>query len=1432
MSTQNKLYPHPTIVVGVGKFGLSCLEFLGEKWISRKSTGGDTSCRNLRLLHLDYNEKQVDPTVWPKVEKRISDFLSQMRTDDMPELSLDMLILRTMGLIRFRDGHFQACYPKDGGFISMVEEDGSFRFPTAYEKDESDGSKLYRQKYFEWVSLGTDPLVAVQNLAELRSGNSEYDHFVGAILHRVRLGHSPNIILRMIFRSMELCEHGVDPSPWSWVHEVSDQYTPSETVSEEESFKRSVTVGDTVRYTPFLGDEAPDDSIAAETSREAFLKGGQLVEEVGQAFFNAWGELLPAQFLHWDEEQQAVSKNAIQIPNCNLFRTPVEPSEAAIYTTPYQNMYNILKQDFSNKEGEDALRLLPVSDFQLGMIDSDSWDRDKRYYAHLNKRLKEYGRLTYQGLLLLWSNLEQAVTVDDFNGGSGSHQDVLHKSIKQSLAFLGELMVKKHLFGAPSIHAGGAKRQPTDVWTDGLDLPTEASNQLQRAQVNSYSGQSKDIQELYERLIEIGVPIEESQEITRNLYNRIDFDPKSLNPHIQDIQMGTVSTTDSEGSEESTEHHISDKDFLENQAVLQLRQRINAELRHLYSLDNLRNVNKGIHRQPPALKVFVVADFHDPFARVALQPLLKSISAEIFRTIHSVFQIERGGVWKNTSVVPLIWLPNPTDPTVGEVITRERRNRESAVSLYAVHSLRKWLESIPKHSCNFRQIFLNSRMTDNAYLGTRDATTQTAHFIEYQITNQFSDVKDLDATKAFISADSVFASFACQLIDFPETRTREYLATLLGLDFLQRVRDNRSGTDRFNPTTEETDETASGSDTSQELKQNISDMLDQQATSTSNRYKVRFPELETTLESVFSTLTPEHLQNIKGEVRRSWNTFVSDSGHLDSMLRSFHIDTEKISQEKIENAFANTNEQFISTVANNGVDKARQFLNQQKFKHDEDLRHMDDKIQAQSKVCKSQGVPKLNVLDPMFEDIKAKSLERLDLRSQGYMTFIFALWCAIGISSLVWMTMQYLEMQNNPSVFEWLVWRILPVALIAGACVLFQRLLRQKAQDLHDEFLEASNRFDKRLQELFVADSDSLYSFFGSRSDLSLMNKQREYNSNAVEQAVFDQRLGERFQQSVDLQETLLQQHLEELGVRLTSGSLDEQDPSLLFTVYSANYNYNLLRPEIIRQHYLEHCPPDSERFWSNKVGGMLKDLGDLEKWRVSAPLSNTNMILDYGRNEEEFQQFVDYPLIKQDQNIRDDLFYNIMDFILVNHPNIGVGADFDGYRGLDSNNVQSVTCKLVLHEDMQKGLEQEVTRVIEHKSDRFEDAERIRTIIKNARVSKTIRSNSVCLYSISTGISTRIIQNLKRFHTPLERVEPVLETLFPFGAEVSSYQANKRHLNPLPPFGNVDMDWVGQKIPFDPSNDEAPHEGERENVVQDESEVDLGDETSSGDKS
>ena len=922
MSNTNKLYPSPSIVLGIGKFGLASLEFLGEKWLSRQATGGDASLRNLRLIHADFDESKYLSSDWSHTEKRVSNFLAQVRSDDMPNQALDMLILRTMGLVRFYDGAYQVCAPRDGGFMSVIYENGIFRFPTDSEKINSEyeskngdkTTKLYRRKFFDWLTLGTDPISAVQNLASLRLSNPKYDNFVGAILHRVKLGHSPQVILRMIFRAQQLCEFGSDPSPWSWITRLEKDYIKSsdpnfnsettEEKSQSSQYVQSVEIGDKERYGDFLVQEITDEV-------RSFAKKND-IEPQGMNYHQAWGDFLSSKHIEKNEKGE-VEKEPLRVPHCNLYRTEFYTEQhISLCSTPYSNMYMLLQQDFTNLDAE-VIRLLPVPDFQLGMVDQDIWDRAPDYYAHLDNRLKEYGRLAYQGLVLLWSELEQAYSTSISARPNHSNSEELAQAVKQSLGFLGELLVKELLFDkAQSVlnKRKKGKRQPSDIWTDGLDLPNDASNQLYRAQITNYSGLEESTKDLFDRLIEIGVPLEENQELTRELYHRINFSPEQLDIHLQDLLAAQDRYASQQPKEDLTKlYHTSDKDHLENDSILKLRSRVNAELRHLYNLENLRHVNKGIHRTPPKLKIFVVADFHDPFARVALQPILKCVAAEVFRVVNNIFQIERGGVWSNTSIVPLLWVPNPTDPTAGSDLTRERRNRESAVSLHAVHSLRKWLESIPMHSCNIRQIFLNSRTTDNAYLGTREAVTQTAHFVEYQVTNTFVDSVDLDATQAFIGPNSLFASFACHLVDFPETRTREYLSTLLGLDFITHLRENQNMEENelgFSRGEEEEVEEPQD-ETSSQLEGIIFEGLDQESDSNRAKYNVRFPELDVSLSTIYNTLTDDYLGKMKGEVVQTWNGFVSDAGQLDSLIRSFHIHTQRKANEAHKKEFKKVN---------------------------------------------------------------------------------------------------------------------------------------------------------------------------------------------------------------------------------------------------------------------------------------------------------------------------------------------------------------------------------------------------------------------------------------------------------------------------------------------------------------------------------------------
>ena len=115
--------------------------------------------------------------------------------------------------------------------------------------------------------------------------------------------------------------------------------------------------------------------------------------------------------------------------------------------------------------------------------------------------------------------------------------------------------------------------------------------------------------------------------------------------------------------------------------------------------------------------------------------------------------------------MPLIWLPNSPDPTLGRDIDIEHRNYESAANLYAVHSLKKWIAFLPRAERNVRQIFLNAQMSDNAYWGKREASTHTVQFLEMHLLNNFKQLTQLDISRAFAKEGDYFSAYACHVMD-------------------------------------------------------------------------------------------------------------------------------------------------------------------------------------------------------------------------------------------------------------------------------------------------------------------------------------------------------------------------------------------------------------------------------------------------------------------------------------------------------------------------------------------------------------------------------------------------------------------------------------------------------------------------------------------
>ncbi|MFU8803645.1 MAG: hypothetical protein ACNA8W_07555, partial [Bradymonadaceae bacterium] len=201
MSGRNLSYPAPTLIIGVGRFGLAVLERLGEDWMwLSTASAGDASLKNLRLMHVAADGSSE--SAWRGGERSIASIARYVGDDERPSLALNWAILRALGLIRYHDGIYQVAQPRDEGVVAKDELHQQSR----------------RIRFFQWINLSADPLSAAERLSLESQRSSELDSFLTPILERVRHGDSPRLLLHCISRLRALCE-GRDPSPWPWLIE-------------------------------------------------------------------------------------------------------------------------------------------------------------------------------------------------------------------------------------------------------------------------------------------------------------------------------------------------------------------------------------------------------------------------------------------------------------------------------------------------------------------------------------------------------------------------------------------------------------------------------------------------------------------------------------------------------------------------------------------------------------------------------------------------------------------------------------------------------------------------------------------------------------------------------------------------------------------------------------------------------------------------------------------------------------------------------------------------------------------------------------------------------------------------------------------------------------------------------------------------------------
>lgn len=1375
LSKQKHTYIKPTIVVGLGRFGLGCLELLGERWNSRRNVD-DNSLGYLRLLHVDYQE---DLDEWVKREQHIADFVSERSSDDLPENAVNFLILRTLGLIRYNSGMFQVAMPEDAGLITAKKDEQTGHLIRRFdidikeisrkrELDSNEASsllapRLYKRKYFRWLNLSTDPVSSSQRLVEVREQNNNLHHFVGSIIHKVRLGHSPHIIIRMIARLRHL-QNGYDPSPWHWLRQYSELYNGDE-------------------QKKYIEMPIKEEDVFNVHSHEGIIDKSN--------FNRLWDHVLEDELLEVDQSLVPTGefkRSQIRIPRpfsypSNIPNVPKDANlEDSVFFSLYNNMTDVLKKDFSKKSNE-VDRLLQAPNYHLGMFDHDYWDREDEFSEQLSQRIKELGALAEQGLIQLWMDLE-------LNPGFAIEDEVADEetieSILQSVSLLGEMVVEP--FRIQNVKDEEITFEDTsDIWTDGNPLSENASNFLQFCDLAIHESQQQQVQILYNRLNDLGIPVMETESPVRRLYSNV-----ALSVHEFE---NSLYKTDTEAPKRLRPEYLTQQLNIEG-----LRKQLNFELRHIYNFKNLKKSNLGIHRQPPFVNVFVISDFADPFSRMTIKSVIQNIAAELTRVVHSMFEIERGGVAACSSVIPLIWYPNRTDPKDGASVKIKDRNKEELVALHSIHGLRKWIAAIPPKMNNIRQIQLNSRMTDNAYWGVRESITHMTDFIEFHSMNDFTGFPEIDISKYVVNDANIFASFACGIVDFSRNRAHDYLATLLSLDFVGRV---KKGVEK---------------PPSSKIEGEFMDVLSDMGFAFENEYDEIKNELESIMNGCYNRVssgiapirrfdvtdptiqilqafTDDLLNNIAIKIKDEWSFFTQQAGTLDNKIVRLQSTVQDENYKVVQKVLTKNNEAIVQYSAKHGVQFARRCLTEAKLKADENLRMAERSLEETSQICKEQNIPTVDGIKSSYDNMRKAALKRYDLTSLQPMNFLGFLMTWVLSASFLWTLLLSLGWDQNPSSLEWTIWRLGPWIFGGGISLIIHNIIMRMAEQKHNEFTAASESFEKQLKRLILEPlpespplrPSSLFAFFESRLLMTKELLRRQLHATVHEQVSFDEVLGERLSQSVDKQENMLFQYLEDLGVRLKDVLSNQQDVSRLFDISSSAYNFSLLNPDLIRQYYYEHFPQDESVFWKGIIEKMLNDLGGVEHWRKSAPLSNRDHILNYSRRKEELSRVRTEPIVELTSEIKKDIWEHFSDFVNRNIPNMGLGADFDGYQGLDPNGQLNLTdCTLVMHSKMHYGLLNYLSN-LEDEEGKISNGY-FRKLLNNAIASDYIQPNAIYLYSAVRGISPLIIQNIKRYSSPLERTNLDFLEVFPFSLDqdkdsknnyLTMLQAVKRPIRP-----------------------------------------------------
>ncbi len=1309
------VFPAPAIVIGVGRFGLAILERLGDDWLGLRVAGADSSLQNLRLLAVR-PDSEADERQWCEHERAVVSVARYLGEGDLPWLALDLVILRSLGLVRYHDGSYQVATPRDAGVVEIWREESD---PPVRQ--------LLRRRYFEWIRLSPDPIVAAERLRYLVQRLKELDVFVTPLLNRVKQGHSPQALLACIGRCRALQE-GRDPAPWGWLGR-SDVEVSGDFLRVDVAVEKQLSRGDARVTEPHLTAVAVPPPLPA------------------------WSQWL--------------NPGSDARPHLDLFiPRPLRPRESDL-PAPL-DPGSLLGRDWettgwaseAGEPGAVVFDLLPVSPFRLGLFDHD--DRETRpgnQETELPQRLRLLAEHLHRGLVRLWVDLQwERVAELDVNVMVQARQrDYLSDALQQSLEILGELVVRPLSLREDEAGETPIRPAPERKASDAeLELPLVPSRFLTSLALGEAAADGSAFAVLSRRLARLGLG--DAGDPGPQRYRLLEDVPLPLEAHRSPDGLPEPGGDEAGGA-----------------LPAELRRALNRQVRQLFGFSLLSQYRNRPTRRPPRLTVFVIGDMSEPFTRETLRPVLREVHAELLRAFTPIFETYREGFDRCLCVTPILWTPHPADPFPGEDLVLNRC--EEAAIIDGIHGIRRWVECVlpPGRRC-ISQIFVNSRVTDTASLSLADAVRQTRDFVAFQTRSDLSTDLWLRQTSVSAGGSDLFSSFSCYEVDFPALRSREYLANRLARECLAEIKEGPEV--RIEPP-EPFDPppvarlVAPAREVLSALTREAAEAIAQRVT------ERRMPDETTPAQEIAAAFDERFERSLYRQIQDRWNELTGRQGRVDDMVDDLRLTTSRLLSKELERVLQHS-DRLIEDYAGTGGLKAAQagfhLLRAgtcDTFQREEELRRRKEALSLHHQI------PDLSPVSQARLRVLRAAERKPDLGPLHLGLLLWGLLCPVLGAPLAHAVAYFFELHRHPGAFELLLGPAGPlvggVALFAPAWALARWHMRRRLEDVRD----AVERIASAVRRLLWGSGlppdqealPSIRSFLESRLELTGAVATRAFALRVLERAVADSKLAYRLTRSVDIQLQLLSRRGEDLGVRsrMADGTDRQEDVRKLFDSRAGGAGDRLIDPQDLEDYYAKRVGRREDL--PDRMRDLIKEAGGFVDWRERACLAEPERILRYCRGQ--FESIVSEPISEQ-HFFAEKAGQRLVRFVTRCYSNLGFGAGFKGYEGLDPDNVQVLAdASLVVHPGLATVFQKarEVTR------------QEMPTTETMQVITAGIRPNAAYMLSLVQGIRVHSMRNLRRFESFHNRVTLPDDRIFPLSHEQQSLGSP---INPLTGYKDV----------------------------------------------